>query len=769
MIHSRTLLVGTLALGLSLAACGDDSGGDVCDGLILCTVEGTSCSGAQIVTCAADSNGCLVETVDQDCASAGQACDDSGAAPMCVDAGCDDLACVGASDGDVFCDGDGLVSCNADTDGCLVATTNDCAATGRICDDVVSAAGCYDDCTDDTRCTGASEGDTACDGDTLLTCVTVPGGCLVAEASNCQLFGDTCDDSGDPAVCAAGACSDDALCAGRADGETWCDGDLLNTCTTGGDGCLDLSQVGCGPGTCDAGGSPAVCTTPTESGEDCANAYVINNTTTFTTADITTYANDLTFTDASCQMRMNVPDVVFQVDLLDGETLYVAEYGGADTVVNLQVGTCGEGLACVSSQDDPDSGAQMYTASGAETVYITVEPYFETPTATDVALTIAIDRSCGNGFIEPGEQCDDGGTATGDGCSDTCTVEFGWFCDGVSPSSCTEYPSIGSFGAGDPIGDVANTANLPAGYRDTFQITFTEDVVLSGTLTVPGLGDPDFALFATDGAQVLGSATDGPESFTGYVPAGTYVAVVDIYFLGDDADQGYVLSLSTQSVLDGGTVGDGGSLSFTGGPLAAGSSEFYTVTLSEDVLLTFDLTSDDGATSDMDFVIHTAAGQFITAVADDFDEVGRSVALQAGTYVFEFNAYADTADAVMWSFSGSTASAAWSSIGSFAAGDTISDTTGGPLTQRDYDHYEITFTEPVLLSGTLGGNGTGVVGLYVYDATRNWFGSFTADDETITDLALPAGTYIIQVLTVSETFGGGDVDTYTLSLSTTTP
>ncbi len=30
---------------------------------------------------------------------------------------------------------------------------------------------------------------------------------------------------------------------------------------------------------------------------------------------------------------------------------------------------------------------------------------------------------CGNGIVQPGELCDDGNTAGGDGCSATCTVE----------------------------------------------------------------------------------------------------------------------------------------------------------------------------------------------------------------------------------------------------------------------------------------------------------------------------------------------------------
>ncbi|MCH7925837.1 MAG: hypothetical protein IIC51_09920, partial [Planctomycetes bacterium] len=43
---------------------------------------------------------------------------------------------------------------------------------------------------------------------------------------------------------------------------------------------------------------------------------------------------------------------------------------------------------------------------------------------------------CGNGNVEPGETCDDGNNANGDGCSSACLVEPGFTCSG-EPSSCT--------------------------------------------------------------------------------------------------------------------------------------------------------------------------------------------------------------------------------------------------------------------------------------------------------------------------------------------
>ena len=58
---------------------------------------------------------------------------------------------------------------------------------------------------------------------------------------------------------------------------------------------------------------------------------------------------------------------------------------------------------------------------------------------TEVAKVISATTNfftCGNGIVEAGEQCDDGGTTGGDGCSATCTIETGFTCVGM-PSVCT--------------------------------------------------------------------------------------------------------------------------------------------------------------------------------------------------------------------------------------------------------------------------------------------------------------------------------------------
>jgi len=50
-------------------------------------------------------------------------------------------------------------------------------------------------------------------------------------------------------------------------------------------------------------------------------------------------------------------------------------------------------------------------------------------------LSVAADL-CGNGFVREAEECDDGNSADGDGCSSSCEVEDGYTCDG-EPSNCT--------------------------------------------------------------------------------------------------------------------------------------------------------------------------------------------------------------------------------------------------------------------------------------------------------------------------------------------
>ena len=62
---------------------------------------------------------------------------------------------------------------------------------------------------------------------------------------------------------------------------------------------------------------------------------------------------------------------------------------------------------------------------------------------------------CGDGVLDPTESCDDGNTANGDGCSDSCQVESGWVCADPTPGNPDGTNVVGdwSFESGYPNTD----------------------------------------------------------------------------------------------------------------------------------------------------------------------------------------------------------------------------------------------------------------------------------------------------------------------------
>jgi cysteine-rich repeat protein len=105
------------------------------------------------------------------------------------------------------------------------------------------------------------------------------------------------------------------------------------------------------------------------------------------------------------------------------------------------------------------------------------------PRCVDAAgKTQACTTTCGDGKVDPGEQCDDGNLTSGDGCSSKCGLESGY--------SCTATAS----GAGVPCstGNAAKCLRLPITYRD-----FQPENAAAG-------GHPDFFFL---GARYGGSSS----------------------------------------------------------------------------------------------------------------------------------------------------------------------------------------------------------------------------------------------------------------------
>lgn len=171
-----------------------------CTCINTCDVDGeVSCVGDTIVTCTADSTGCLAPVDTRDCSAEGLSCDASGETPDCV-FDCDDEC---PTVGDTSCDDNVIVTCTVDADGChVLEDTRDCQAEGLLCE-VTFEAECVE-C--DNECDTA--GDTMCEGDSIMTCTADADGCLFyEETTDCSDDGNVCvESSGTPECAGCGAC-----------------------------------------------------------------------------------------------------------------------------------------------------------------------------------------------------------------------------------------------------------------------------------------------------------------------------------------------------------------------------------------------------------------------------------------------------------------------------------------------------------------------------------------------------------------------------------
>ncbi len=107
---------------------------------------------------------------------------------------------------------------------------------------------------------------------------------------------------------------------------------------------------------------------------------------------------------------------------------------------------------------------------------------------------------CGDGHLDPNEQCDDGGEVAGDGCDTGCTIELEAFCAGL--------PQL-------PIGDVTNDV-VSAGATAVFTGSCSNEpgAERAYQFTAPQAGELDIFFDQTNGHSVFilsGCALDAPE------------------------------------------------------------------------------------------------------------------------------------------------------------------------------------------------------------------------------------------------------------------
>ncbi len=130
--------------------------------------------------------------------------------------------------------------------------------------------------------------------------------------------------------------------------------------------------------------------------------------------------------------------------------------GGSPSTPSVCAPVCGDGwLAGTEGCDDGN-----VVAGDGCSASCTLEPGWGCTACTypTTPCTPTCDTVCGNGVMDTGEDCDDGNTAAGDGCSAVCTTEPGWSCSWTAPSVCTAVGCGDGYVAGAEGCDDGNVA-----------------------------------------------------------------------------------------------------------------------------------------------------------------------------------------------------------------------------------------------------------------------------------------------------------------------
>jgi cysteine-rich repeat protein len=268
----------------------------------------------------------------------------------------------------------------------------------------------------------------------------------VAGSEQCD-DGNTANGDGCSSVCKIEAnptCGDGAVASteGCDDGNTAADDGCSATCTVE-DGY-----------TCT--GAPSTCTeNPGVAGGTCGSPYTLalmNNAGVLegTGMGDTTNGTDQVMT-SSCEMYGDTfdsgegHDHIWQFTLMETRDVYIVmdENSSFDTVMRVMSAPCDvttmipEFNGADGCADDEGAAEYMgYVSLPAGTYYIVIDGYEPTDMGTYAFSFMAKLPECGNGVVDPLEFCDDGGTATSDGCDAKCEVEVGYTCDDSEPSVC---------------------------------------------------------------------------------------------------------------------------------------------------------------------------------------------------------------------------------------------------------------------------------------------------------------------------------------------
>jgi cysteine-rich repeat protein len=183
------------------------------------------------------------------------------------------------------------------------------------------------------------------------------------------------------------------------------------------------------------------------------------------------------------------------------------------------------------------------------TYTIRVEEYNNDKAQTYYVLDVEVSPpGCGDDLVTAGEECDDGNTASGDGCSDTCQFELILTTE-MEPNGDISIPNAldgfdGVIGSITPLAD-ADYYSIEVTVPGSSIVATVSD----GLGGCPPLFDPEIYLYTDTGIQLAYDDQDGAESCSsimpildpgaGNLPVGTYIIKVSEY--GNDKFQAFYI------------------------------------------------------------------------------------------------------------------------------------------------------------------------------------------------------------------------------------
>jgi cysteine-rich repeat protein len=174
-----------------------------------------------------------------------------------------------------------------------------------------------------------------------------------------------------------------------------------------------------------------------------------------------------------------------------------------DSVLYVRQGACfGAGSSEVDCRDTSGSGESIQFDAPPDTVYWVFVDGYSSQTG-NFRLDVSVSPSCGDGIRDPFEQCDDGNTATGDGCDGSCRFEAQ--CAAIpdaepNPETAPQQivPACRSF--------LVPAASMPLGDSDSFAVDLPDGATIEAWTFVGAQGS------CAPGADTVLSLWDMPVS-----------------------------------------------------------------------------------------------------------------------------------------------------------------------------------------------------------------------------------------------------------------